>query len=318
VFDERGRVIGMTILTGAVKTKSDDVTASVALPVRTIANALVRLDPHLGTSVFDDIAEQEQVAVQATFEVDGANDSPDNLSPVFPELTALASDVLDPVARLRAKAAASATLLVNLIAKQCVMQGNDKPKCHEVAIIQGQQVYREIRRKEKLGEPTTTFPKPEHGFWTEGEWLYTLSEIADSPWVFQGLLKDQYLFSFMASPEDDRCNYQEYLGVPFPLFRLKHLTWEGSVACFEQILADRDFNISSVFTDLRPPEECKAQFFHTALYFNWVQLEGTTSPILVPNSEIIVTKYRGERDLQYGNVTWTEYRKYRASHKIEM
>jgi S1-C subfamily serine protease len=320
IIDERGQVIGMAIFTGAVKAKSGDVKASVALPIRTIAKALVKLDPHLGTSVFDDVAEQERVAVQATFEVDGVNDSPEDTSPVFlPELTAVASGVLDPVSRLRAKAAASASLLVNFIAKQCVMQGDDKPKCHEVAIIQGLQIYREmIGRKGKLGKPTTAFPKPEHGVWTEGEWLYTLIEIAGSSWVFQGVLKDQYLFSFMASTEDDRCTYQEYLVPPFPLFGRKHVTWDGPVACFEQILTDRDFNILSVFTDLRPPEKCKTQFFQTVLYFDSVKLKGMTSPVLLPNSERIVAKFQGERGLRYGNVSWTEYKRYRASHEISM
>lgn len=321
VLDERGQLIGMIILTGAVKAKSADITASVALPVRTIAKALVKLDPSLGKSVFDNIAEGEQMPVQRTFEVYEDNDSPDDTSPVFPILEAAASDVPDSVARLRAKAAASASLLVNVIAKQCVIERNDKSKCHEVAIIEGEQIYREIKRKGKLGEATTRFPRDKNRVSMEGEWLYTLSEIAENLWIFQGVVKDQYLFSFMSSPEDNRCyleDYEEGSGKVLSLFGRRYLPWKGPVACFEQILTDKDFNVLSVFTDWRPPEGSFTLWFQTAIYYDWVELYGVKSPIPFPTEERIVAKLQGEKHLRYGNVTWTEYKRYRASHKIKV
>ncbi len=317
VLDEQGRLIGMLVLTGAVKTKGTDIAASVALPVRTIARALVRLDPSLGMSVFDNIVEGERVPLQSTFEVYKDNDSPDDTS-VFPVLTAAASEVSDPVAKLRAKAAVSANLLTNFLAKQCVTERTERFVCHEVGIVQDQQIYREIKRNGELGVATTAFPKAERRVWTEGEWLYTLSGIAENIWIFQGVVKDRYLFSFMSSPEDDRCVLQEWAGVAIPIFGRRHQAWEGSVACFERILTDKDFNVLSVFSDLRPPEERSTEFFQTAIYYDWVELKGARSPIPFPTEEIIVAKLKAEKQLRYGNVTWTEYRKYRASHRIGM
>jgi hypothetical protein len=318
VLDERGQLIGMLILTGTVKTNGTDSPASVALPVRTIAKVLVKLDPLLGMSIFDHIVEGVQMPVQTTFEVYKDKDSPEDASSVFPVLTAAASEVSAPVAKLRARAAVSARLLTNFLTKQCVTETTEKPTCHEVGIVQGQQIYREIKRKGELGATTTTFPKANHRVWTQAEWLYTLSNIAENLWIFQGVVKDRYLFSFMSSPEDDRCSYEEWAGVAIPLFGWSRLLWEGSVACFQQILTDKDFNVLSVFTDLRPPEERRTQFFQTAIYYDWVELEGVRSPIPFPVEERIVAKVQGEKDLRYSSVTWTEYRQYRVSHKLGM
>ncbi|MGA3092727.1 MAG: trypsin-like peptidase domain-containing protein [Terriglobales bacterium] len=317
VLDEQGRLLGMIILTGAIPSNSGNTRASVALPVRTIAKALLKLDPSLADSIFGTIPEAEQPSTaQMSFAVEDDSASPEEPSAVFPELAAAASDVQDPVAKLRAKAAVSAGLLVNFLAKQCVTEGVEKPVCHEVGVVEGQQIYRRIRRNHKLGEPVTTIPNANHSVWTGAEWFYTLTEIAENPWVFQGLFKDQYLFSFMSSAEDDRCSYEERPGGAIPLFRNGHLPWQGSVACFEQILTDKAFNVLSVFTDWRPPEACLTQFFQTAIYFDWIELEGVNSPVPFPAREQIVAKFRGQERLRFSNVTWTEYRQYRVSHKI--
>jgi hypothetical protein len=122
----------------------------------------------------------------------------------------------------------------------------------------------------------------------------------------------------MASAEDDRCDFEEWPGVSIPLFARRRTAWNGPVACFEQILTDNDFNVLSVFTDWRPPEQCLTEYFQSATYFSWVVLEGVTSPILLPTSEEMVVKFKGGKHLRYAGVTWTDYRKYRASHKIGM
>ena len=318
VLDQRGNLLGMIILTGAIKSKTGDLTASVALPVRTIARALLRLDPCLGSVVFNDIPEEEPRPLEASFVVYQDNDLPDGTSPVIPELSAGPSDVPDPVGKLRAKAEAAANLMVNFIAKQCLVQGTQKPLCHELSSVEGQQTYRELKRKDKLGKPTTFFPIQKHGIWTQADWLDTLGEIAGNSWIFQGVVNGHYLFSFKSAVEDDRCYYEEYSQGGIPLFGGGRPVWKGSVACFEQILTDTDFNVLSVFTEMRPPEDCLTQFLQTVIYYDWTKLEGIKAPILLPIRERITAKVQGQKDLWYSNVTWTEYKEFRASHRIKM
>lgn len=318
VLDESGNLLGMIILTGAIKSRSGDLTASIALPVLTIAKALVKLDPPLGSTVFTNMPEEEQKPVHASAVVYQNNDLPDDTSPVIPELSAVPSDVSDPVGKLRAKADVSARFLHNFLAKQCLAQGTQKPICHEIGMVDGQETYRRIKRNGELGEPTTSFPILKYGVWNQSEWLDVLSEIADNPWVFQGVVNDHYLFSFQSSVEDDRCYYLERPVKGIPIFGGGHPPWEGSVACYEQVVTDKDFNVLSVFTELRPPGECLAELFQTAMYYDWTELEGLKSPVPFPTKERIAAKFQGQTHLWYASVTWTGYRKFRASHKFKM
>jgi hypothetical protein len=318
VLDERGNLLGMIILTGAIQSKGGNLTASVALPVRTIANALLKLDPSLGSAVFNHIPEEEPRPVEASYVVYQDNDLPDDTSPVIPELAVLPSDVADPVGKLRAKAEAASKLMVNFIAKQCLAQGTQKPLCHELSIVDGQQSYREIKKQDRLGKPTQFFPIQKHGVWTQSDWLDTLAEIADNSWIFQGAVNNRYLFSFKSTVDDDRCYYEEYSAGGIPLFGGGRPVWKGPVACFEQILTDQDFNVLFVFTEIQPPDDCLTQFLQTAIYYDWTKLDGLESPILLPVRERVTAKVQGQKDLWYSNVTWTEYKKFRASHKIQM
>lgn len=318
VLDERGNLLGMIILTGAIKSERGDLTASVALPVRTIAKALVKLDTSLGSAVFADIPEKEPRPAQLSFVAYQDNDLPDDTSPVIPELSASPSDVTDPVGRLRAKAEAASDVMANLIVKQCLVQGTQKPLCHELSIVEGRQVYREIKSKDKLGKPRGAFPIQKYGVWTQADWMDTLGEIADNSWMFEGIVDGRYLFSFDSAVKDDRCYYEEYSPGGVPLFGGGHPVWKGAVACFEQILTDKDFNVLFVFTELRPPDNCLTQVLQTAIDYDWTKLEGLKSPILLPIRERVTAKVRGQKNLWYSNVTWTEYKKFRVSHRIKM
>jgi hypothetical protein len=316
VLDERGNLLGMIMLTGAIKSKSGDIPASVALPVITIVKALVKLDPSVGPTVFNKMPEEEPKPTQASFVVYQDTDLPDDTSPIIPELSAVPSDVPDPVGRLRAKAEAASNLMVNFIAKQCLVQGTRKPLCHELSVVGDRQTYREIKKKDKLGKPTKAFPIQAQGIWPQSDWLDALSEIADNPWLFQGMVNGYYLFSFQSAAEDDRCYYEEYPPRGVPLFGGGHPVWKGTVACFELILADKDFNVLSIFTEMRPPDECLTQFFQTALYYDWTELEGMKSPFPFPTRERIAAKVQGQKQLWYSNVTWTDYKKFRVEHNV--
>jgi Trypsin-like peptidase domain len=316
VLDERGNLLGMIALSGALQFRSGDLEVSVALPVTTIAKALVKLDPVLGSAIFNDIPEEGPKAVQTPPVLYQEDDLPADTSPVIPELLAVSREVPNPVGKLRAKSEAASKLMVNFVTKQCLAQGTTKSICHELSIVEGQQTFREIDKNGKLGKRTRSFPIPKHGVWTQSDWTDTLGEIADNPWVFQGSVGNYYLFTFKSAAEDDRCYYEEY-PQGTPLFGGGRAAWKGSVGCFEQILTDKDFNVVSVFTEFHPPDDCLTQLFQTAIYYDWIRLERLGSPILLPVKERITAKVLGQKDLWYANVSWTDYKEFRADHKIK-
>jgi hypothetical protein len=317
VLDESGNLLGMIVLTGALRFGTGDMTASVALPVRTIAAALVKLDPILGSAVFHDIPEEESRLVQEPSVPYQESDLPEDTSPVIPKLSGVPRELPNPVGNLRAKSAAASKLMVNFVAKQCLVQGTQKPLCHELAIVDGQQTFREIEKQDKLAKPTGSLPIQRHGVWAQSDWTDTLGEIADNPWVFQGSVDDHYLFAFRSAAEDDRCYYEEY-SQGTPLFGGGHQGWKGSVDCFEQVLTDNNFNVLAVFAEMSPPDGCLTQLVQTAVYYDWIKLEGLTSPVLLPVMERITAKVQGQKDLWYANVSWTDYKQFRAEHKIKM
>jgi hypothetical protein len=316
VFDESGNLLGMIILTGALKLKGGDVAACIALPVSTIAKALVKLDPALGSTVFNEIPEEEPITEQVAFMPYQESDLPDDTSPVIPELSAVAAEVPNAVGNLREKSDAASKRMVNFITTQCLEQGTQKPVCYELSIVAGRQMFQEILTNGRLGKITESFPIQKYAVWPQFDWTETLGEIADNPWIFQGSVGDHYLFTFRSVAEDDRCYYEEYpTGVP--LYGGGHSVWKGSVDCFEQVLTDKEFNVLSVFTELHPPSDCLTQLVQTAIFYDWIKLEGLSSPVLLPTVERLTAKVLGQKDLWYTNVTWTNYEKFRAEHKIK-
>ena len=320
VLDERGNLLGMIILSGVLKFSSGDLTASIALSVKTIAKAMVKLDPVLGSAIFNDIPndipEEEPMPMQTPPVLYQENGLSEDASPVIPTLSAVPSEVPNSVGKLRAKSEAASKLMANFVTRQCLVQGAQKPLCHELSIVGGQQIFREIGKNGKLDKPTGFFPIQKHGVWAQSDWADTLGEIADNTWIFQGSMDDHYLFTFKSAAEDDRCYWEEY-SQGTPLFGGGHQGWRGSVACFEQILTDKDFNVLSVFTEMRPPDGCLTELVQTAIYYDWIKLEGLKSPILLPIMERITAKVLGQKDLWYANVSWTDYKEFRAEHKIK-
>jgi Trypsin-like peptidase domain len=316
VLDERGNLLGMIILSGVLKVGNGDLTATIALPVIAIAKALVKLDPVLGAAIFRDIPEEEPQAAQATSALFQESDLPEDASPVIPELSAVPSEVSNPVGRLRAKSEAASTLMVNFVTKQCLVQGTQKSICHELSIVDGQQTFREINKDGKLGKLTDSFPIQKHGVWMQTDWTDTLGAIADNLWVFQGAVGEGYLFTFKSVAEDDRCYFEEY-SQGNPLLGGGHANWKGPVVCFEQVVTDKDFNVLSVFTEMLPPEGCRTQIVQMAIYYDWVKLEELTSPVRLPVMERITAKQVGQKNMSYASVSWTDYQKFRAEHRIK-
>lgn len=181
VLDEQGNLLGMITLCGAIKATSGDVTASVALTTRSIAKALVKLDPVKAAVIFNDLSENDLPENDLpNEETDSAQPSSvnyqesgllDDGSPLIPELSAISADVPDAVAvaTMRAKAAAAGKAMVNIVAKQCLSQGKHKPICHELAVVGGEQMFRRISSNGKLGKSTRSFPEQNHGVWTQSD-----------------------------------------------------------------------------------------------------------------------------------------------------
>jgi hypothetical protein len=117
--------------------------------------------------------------------------------------------------------------MINFITTQCLVQGTQKPICHELTIIDEQQTFRKMSKNGKLGKPTSSFPIQKHGVWTQTDWMDTLEKIADNPWIFRGSVENHYLFTFKSAAEDNRCHYGEY-SQGTPLFGEGHNVWNGS------------------------------------------------------------------------------------------
>lgn len=318
VVDEQGNLLGMLTLTGAIKSSSGDVIASVALPTETIAKALVTLDPVVGPSIFRDIPEDTPEGKltpgqKPAVSYQEKEDSFEEVLSVIPQLSAIPSDTPNAVTKLRVRAAAASERIVNVITKQCLTQSAQKALCHELTFVAGVQTFREIHSEGRLGKPSAAFPRQKLGVWVQSDWAETLGEIADNPWLFQGSLSGYYLFNFKSTAEDDRCYWEEY-SAGTPLFGGGHPGWKGSVACFEWVLTDSDFNVRAAFTEMYPPENCPTQIIETAIYYDWVKLEGSAPPVLLPVSERISAKVSGQKKLLSAEVAWSDYKAFRADH----
>jgi len=315
ILDDRGDLLGIVVRSGVIPSDTGDISASIALPTRTIADVLERLDPSAASSIITGIPREEPGLVELAWTPYRDEDLPEDVSPLIPEMVALPRDIPDAVGRLQLRADAASNTRVNLIARQCLTQGKQKPLCHEVAVVDGHQAFREIRGNKTVGKPTSTFPVVKYGIWTLSDWTEQLGGIADNPWVLEGVVNGHYLFTYSAAAEEDRCSFEEHsLGIP--LFGGGHPEWSGSVACFEQVLTDDDFNVVAVFVELVPPDNCATQIFQVATYYDWVKLEGLAHPLLLPVKERIAAKVEGQRNLWYANMSWSHYEQFRAEHRI--
>ena len=137
------------------------------------------------------------------------------------------------------------------------------------------------------------------------------------PWVFEGTAGDRYLFSLRSRAEDNRCRFEEY-PITIPLFGRHRDDWQGPVDCVEKVLTDRNFNVVAVFTEMSPPDSCLTELFQSAVDYDWVRLKDTRHPILLPVRERISAKVEDQKTLMYSEISWTDYRRFGAEHKIKI
>jgi len=67
----------------------------------------------------------------------------------------------------------------------------------------------------------------------------------------------------------------------------------------------------------RPPDDCLVQVVQTAIFYDWIKLEGLKVPVLLPVRERVGAKVRGQMELLYTNVSWTNYHQFRVHHEIK-
>jgi hypothetical protein len=318
VLDDAGNLLGMIILTST--TTTDRLQMSVAIPVTTIARTLVKLDPVLGNSIFKDIPQKDSVDPIVD------NSSPvlsqdsyvnEDVSSVIPQLSPVFTDVPFAVRELQQQAESASQFMNNLVSKQCMVQGNQKPICQEVAIVDGEEVLRKIVKSQKAGKIFEHYPVHQ-GVWDENQWSGAIDEVGDEPWVFAGNVEGNYLFTFKSRAEDNRCYFTEYPQRAVPLFGGRSEVWKGPVDCFQQILTDKDFNAVAIFREMFPPDNCVTEVYEDALYYDWVTVEGVDLPVLLPVRERMAARLKGQKDLFYSEVSWTQYRMFRAEHRIKM
>jgi hypothetical protein len=318
VIDERGNLLGMVTLSGAIKNGSGDRVASVALPTKTIAKALLKLDPESAKSIFLDIPldvpEEEAIAPALSDFYEESDLSEDGAS-LIPSFATVSGEVPDAVGKLRARSDATSKMAINLVTKQCLGQGTRKPLCHELAIVEGEQTFRKIASDGRLGAQTNSFPKQKHGVWTESDWADTMGEIADNSWTFQGSVDGHYLFTASSTAESERCYWEEY-STAVPLFGGGHGDWKGAVDCDEWVVTDFDFNVLSSFALMYPPASCAARLVETAMQYDWITLPGAKVPVLLPVTEQVTAKMSGQKKVLTASVVWSDYREFRAEHKL--
>jgi len=312
VLDEQGNLIGMVVHAGSIMIGGKYLDASIALPTRSIAVALEKLDP--SAKLFTDIPPLTPTIETEQFSWE-ESDQPDDVSAVIPELNAVSVNVPDPVSQLRASAKASSDAMINIITKQCMVQGTRKPMCYELSVANGEQTYREIEEDGFLGKPTHTADTPKQGAWIGTDWEDTLADVAENDWAFYGEVDNQYLFVSAWGAEDEHCSWDEYAYVK-ELFRRELEPWHGYVDCVEKVLTDKNFNVRTVFTEYTMPEGLHTEWAQTALYYDWVKLTDENVLSLFPVKERMASKTLKQKDLLFTEVTWTAYRKFRASHKI--
>jgi len=313
VLDVGGKLLGMVIYSGRVSDAYTSANVAIALPVALIGRTFARLDPVIAPNVFRDLPPLTVAQEEGLTSSRGRNVQDIPFVPI-PTLSALPSDIPDAVVRLQAKASAASKAMVNLIAKQCLTIGNTGTFCHELSVVDGEQRFREIKSGNRLGKPTETFPIQSHAVWITTDWAETLGAIAEQSWVFEGTNDKHYVFTYRAGVGDDRCSYREYstLRSMLSLFG-EHPAWEGKVPCFVQILTDEDFNITAIFTERTPPSPCNAQIVQTAFYYEWTQLAGLASPLLLPARETVIAEMRGENKLLHSEAVWSDYKQFRVS-----
>jgi hypothetical protein len=314
VFDEQGNVLGMIIFEGLLKSDHGNLKVAVALPVKTIARALGQLDPTLGSRIFATIPENALSEHTEVLELD--TDVPGDLSSVIPHLSVLPLEMPNAVERLHAQSKAAHALMINLIATQCIASVDAKPLCDEVANASGEETFRRIGKDGELGEPTTMWRESPLSVWTDTDWIETINEVSEYPWVLQGSVGDEYLFSLKSEAEDERCHYHEVNRLGSPLFGGGPQAFDGSVACFQQVLTDNNLNVLAVFTEETPPPQCRVKGLQTAIYYQWTKLEGSTSLTLLPVRELVSAKVAGQEKLLYSEISWTGYKEFRTEHKV--
>jgi hypothetical protein len=124
------------------------------------------------------------------------------------------------------------------------------------------------------------------------------------------------LFSNISAAEDDVCYYIEYFPEIKPIGS-GHVRWEGSVACSREVLTDKDFNVLAVFIENYPPNVCLVQLQRYSVQYDWVKLPELETPILLPRSGKLTSQFRGNATV-YASVSWTDYEKFRAEHKVDL
>jgi hypothetical protein len=317
VLDEHNRLLGMIVITGKLKLKAGILSGvSIALPIRSIAARLTSLDPALGSSLFSDIPDAEHNRTSLSAIVYEELEVPEDTSPAVPTFSPVYSNIPNAVYTLQQKAATAANIMRNVMAEQCIVQGTAKARCHEVSISMGDQTFRELRNNGKLGKQVAMLPPPKAGVWFASDWADTLAMIAEGPWTFEGAIGEKYLFTRQFDANDDQCEYEEHSS-PVPLFGGAYGNWKGVVPCIEKVITDQEFSVVADFLEVYPPSgRCKFKILQSAIYYNWVSVEGLKAPMLLPISQRINGKQEDRDKLVYTTISWAKYREFGSEHKI--
>jgi hypothetical protein len=210
------------------------------------------------------------------------------------------------VEALRSRVEAMAGSMTNLVAMQSLtMQGGGKIREHEIQVVGGQQRFRSPN-----GEVADQTPLPSHPGVVPGqEWYGLLVSLMDAKLhiryagrttVGEGPVER---FEYSANADEDLCHPRVYVADDDQF-------WDGSVACFGEVLASpSDFRVLRVTLVMPMPPDSGFQNIRLAVAYGQLPM-GT-----VPAQELLEARLRSGK-LLHSEANFANYRLFQATSTI--
>jgi hypothetical protein len=189
---------------------------------------------------------------------------------------------------------------------------------HEVAVYGEQQSFRKINADGSRGREMGTLPYPKVGARPSNEWVTLLRGIAapDTPLKYLGHGAYQgrsvYLYNYEALAKAKVCNFAERID-----HTISTSDWLGYVDCAGTVIADEQFNPLEITRELYPPSERATWLFRLAVDYNFVDISGSATPLLVPMVLRLACQFKNG-EWHFASATWKNYHEFRVQSTIRL
>jgi hypothetical protein len=332
VVDAEGKVIG--IICGAELMPGDSRNVAVgtlALPVSSVFRYLRATEPELWAQLFfgrkmvsdasaNELQEQMEGKQRAVAAVVPGPIATLNLD-VTPALSAY-TDSASMVKALQKRVGEDLALMRNVFAEQQTeMWGDNQHRDlwhHEVAIHEGRQIFREIKKDGSRGKAVGELPYPRQGVRPGAEWSTLLQNIATAvvPLTYLGTSKYQgkvvHVYSYEASAQDKVCGFsEEASGI------MSSASWAGYVDCAGAIVTDKQFNPVTILQELYPPFERLTRLVAVSVTYDSVVIPGSGMSLLLP-IDLQLTCQLNNGTLNFASAAWSQYHVFRVESAVKL